>query len=159
MNKYLVFTLLILTGLSSSINAAETVYISSQKAKIFREANFDSDLIAKLEQYEAVEVLGRKGIWIQIKNSDITGWVSRYSVTSVKMFKKKISIFNRIKNFFRTQTKRDRMAIVSTVGGIRGLADGDDESTGKKDFESVKVMETMKLSNDEIDEFIAGNTD
>ena len=108
---------------------------------------------------DAVNVVQRKGVWLQVENSSLNGWVSKYSTTSNKPFKEKISIFTRIKNFFSYDKKRERVAVVSTAGGIRGLAEAEGGgSTGKKDYAAVENMESLKVNPKEVDEFVKGNT-
>lgn len=158
MNRYFVFLLFILVGLSNSLQAAETVYVSSKQAKIYKEASFNSELMTSVKQNDEVELLENKGIWMQVLYFNISGWISRYSVTSSKPPKQKISIFARLKNFFTRDNKRERLVLVSTAGGIRGLSERERDSLGKTNFEDVGKMESMKASEQDIDNFISSNS-
>ena len=158
MNRYIIILLLILAGLSNPLNAAETIYVSSKKAKLYKEANFNSDLIASLKQNDVVQLIEHKGIWMQVNYSDIFGWTSQYSVTSTKPFEESISISERLINFFSNENKRERLTLVSTAGGIRGFADDETDASGKKDFDSVAKMESVKISEVEVENFISSNT-
>ncbi len=158
MNRCFIILLLILAALSNPLNAAETVYVSSKQAKIYKEANFSSDLIASLKQNDAIQLIEHKGIWMQINYSDIFGWMSRFSVTTIKPFKGDISITQRLINFFSGLNKRDRLTLVSTAGGVRGFSDDETDPSGKKDFNSVAMMESVKVSEAEVENFISSNT-
>ena len=157
MNRYLVISLLILAGLANPLNAAVTLYVSSKQANLYKEANFNSDLIASLRQNDALELIENKGIWMQVNYSDISGWTSRYSVTSTKPSTQKASISSRLLNFFNNENKRDRLTLVSTAGGIRGFSSDKSDASGRKDFESVGKMEAAMVSEAEVEQFVASN--
>lgn len=158
MNRCFIISLLILAALSNPLNAAETVYVSSKQAKIYKEANFSSDLIASLKQFDAIQLIEHKGIWMQINYSDIYGWMSQFSVTRIKPFEGDISITQRLINFFSGLNKRSRLTLVSTAGGVRGFSDDETDPSGKKDFNSVAKMESVKVSEVEVENFISSNT-
>ncbi len=157
MNRYLVISLLILAGLANPLNAAVTLYVSSKQANLYKEANFNSELIARLRQNDAIELIEDKGIWMQVNYSDIFGWTSRYSVTSTKPSTEKASISSRLLNFFNNENKRDRLTLVSTAGGIRGFSSDESDASGRKDFESVGKMEAATVSEAEVEQFVASN--
>ncbi len=157
MNRYLVISLLILAGLTNPLNAAVTLYVSSKQANLYKEANFNSDLIASLRQNDAIELIENKGIWMQVNYSDIFGWTSRYSITSTKPSTQKASISSRLLNFFNNENKRDRLTLVSTAGGIRGFSSDESDASGRKDFESVGKMEAATVSEAEIEKFVSSN--
>lgn len=157
MNRYLVISLLILAGLANPLNAAVTLYVSSKQANLYKEANFNSELIARLRQNDAIELIENKGIWMQVNYSDIFGWTSRYSVTSTKPSTEKASISSRLLNFFNNENKRDRLTLVSTAGGIRGFSSDESDASGRKDFESVGKMEAATVSEAEVEQFVASN--
>jgi len=158
MNRYLIVSLLILVGFSIPLNAAETVYVSSKQAKVYKEANFSSDLIASFKQNDAIQLIEHKGIWMQVNYSDIFGWTSQFSVTTIKPSKESISISQRLLNFFNSDNKRDRLTLVSSAGGIRGFSNDETDPSGKKDFESVATMESVKVNEVEVENFVSSNT-
>lgn len=157
MNKLRLLLIVISSAIIGSAFAAETVYVSSRSAKIYQQATFDSEVITRLERDSEVNVIEHSGIWINVNNADISGWVSRYSMTSGKPFKEKISIFSKIKFFLGGGSNRDRMTLVSTAGGVRGLSADDSESAGKKDFKAVEKMESIQISELELEQFVTGN--
>ena len=158
MNRCFLVLLLILAGFSNSLNAEETVYVSSKQAKVYKEANFSSDLIASLKQNDEIQLVEQKGIWMQINYSDIFGWTSQFSITTIKPSKGDISISQRLINFFSSENKRDRLTLVSTAGGVRGFSDDKTDPSGKKDFESVAKMESVKINEAEIENFVSSNS-
>jgi hypothetical protein len=157
MNKLRLLLIVISSAIIGSAFAAETVYVSSRSAKIYQQATFDSEVITRLERDSEVNVIEHSGIWINVNNVDISGWVSRYSMTSAKPFKEKISILSKIKFFLGGGSNRDRMTLVSTAGGVRGLSADDSESAGKKDFKAVEKMESIQISELELEQFVTGN--
>ena len=158
MNRCFLVLLLILAGFSNSLNAEETVYVSSKQAKVYKEANFSSDLIASLKQNDEIQLVEQKGIWMQINYSDIFGWTSQFSITTIKPSKGDISISQRLINFFSSENKRDRLTLVSTAGGVRGFSEDETDPSGKKDFESVAKMESVKINEAEIENFVSSNS-
>ena len=81
--------------------------------------------------------------------------MSRYSLTPDKPFEEKVSIFARLKSFFDNGNSRERLTLVSTAGGIRGLSDYDSESPTSKNFDAVSKMETLVISDKELDNFLS----
>ncbi len=153
-----IFALILIIVSSTVLYAGEIVYVSSKKTHIYQSASLSSDLITVLQRNDEMEVLDQQGVWLQVRASVITGWVSRYSVSSSKPYSQKISIFALLKNFFHTDNKRSRLTLVSTAGGVRGLTDDESDAIGKTDFAAVKIMESIELSETEIDQFVAGNS-
>jgi len=158
MTRCFLFSLLFLVGFSCSLNAEEIGYVSSKQAKVYKEANFSSDLVASLKQNDAIQLIEHKGIWMQINYSDIFGWTSQFSVTTTKPFKGDVSISERLINFFSSENKRDRLSLVSTAGGVRGFSNDETDPSEKKDFEAVAKMESEKISEVEVEKFVSGNS-
>lgn len=143
--------------LSTIVLANDTLFVSSRLAPVYAEASMGSVVLTRLSRNSEVEVISRKGILIHIIHAEGQGWISRYSVTANSPPATKISIFARIKRFFDNGNSRERMTVISTAGGIRGLSDFDEEDTGKKDFVAVQYMESIKPDNRQIADFISGN--
>lgn len=156
MTRYRLILVLYLAAISGAVFAAEFVYVSSKQTNLYQDANLDSELITTLEQNDKAEVMDERGVWVRINFDGISGWVSRYSVSAAKSFEQKVSIFGRLKNFFREDNKRARVTLVSTAGGVRGLTEAESDATGKTDFEAVRIMEAVEISESELDTFIAG---
>ncbi len=157
---YFAVTLVGLSVLSlPGAQTADVVYISSQQAKVHKEANLKSKIVAVLSKSDQVEVVQQQKVWMQVKITEISGWISRYSVSRAKPFESKASIFSRLKNFFQNDNRRVRLAYVSTAGGVRDLTEEESDAAGKTDFKSLRVLEDIDLGDAEIDAFIAGNAE
>ncbi len=159
MTRICLIALILLTVSPAVLYAGNMVYVSSKQTYVYQHASLNSGLMTTLRKDDAVEVLERQGVWLKIRAITITGWVSRYAVSTTKPFSQKVSIFTLLKNFFSTDNKRTRMTLVSTAGGVRGLTDQESDATGKTDFAAVALMESLDISDTEIDEFIARNSD
>ena len=141
-------------GLGNGLHAEDIAYVSSKQTKIYKEASLNSDLMTVLQQNEKVLVLDQQGVWWQIKYTELSGWLSRYSVSSAKPPKEKNSVFGRLKNFFSSDSKRARVTLVSTAGSVRGLTEEQSDALGKTDFKAVLRMESFLVSEAEVDDFV-----
>jgi uncharacterized protein YgiM (DUF1202 family) len=144
-------------GISNGLHAEDIAYVSSKQTNIYKEASLNSDLMTVLKQNDRVLVLDQQGVWWQIKYTELSGWLSRYSVSTAKPPAQKISIFSRLKNFFSSDSKRARVTLVSTAGSIRGLTEEQSDATGKTDFKAVAKMENYRVSDADVDAFVAGS--
>lgn len=152
-----IIILIALLGFHSQLLAIDNMYVSSGTARVYESANFQSKLLVTLERNAELDVLEQKDTWIRAQNSSVTGWISRYSLTPDKPFKEKISIFTRLKSFFDNGNSRERLTLVSTAGGIRGLSDYGSESPTSKNFNTVAKMETLVISDKDLEVFLSGN--
>ena len=141
-------------GLGSGLHAEDIAYVSSKRTNIYKEASLNSDLMTVLQQNEKVLVLDQQGVWWQIKYTELSGWLSRYSVSSAKPPEQKNSVFGRLKNFFSSDSKRARVTLVSTAGSVRGLTEEQSDALGKTDFKAVSRMEDFLVSEAEVDDFV-----
>jgi len=147
----------LLTSLASGLQAEDIVYVSSKETKIYKEASLKSDLMTVLKQNDQVLVVDQQGVWWQIKYTELSGWLSRYSVSATKPPAEKISVFGRLKNFFNSDNQRARVTLVSTAGSIRGLTEAESDAVGKTDFKAVAIMESYRVGERDIDNFIASS--
>lgn len=155
--SYLLLFLLI--GFCNGPHAEDIAYVSSKKTNIYKEANLNSGLMTVLKQNDEVRVIEEQGIWLQIRFVELSGWLSRYSVSLVKPITDKVSVFSRLKNFFSNENKRARVTLVSTAGGVRGLTEEESDASGKTDFQALATMESITASEDELDDFVTGSAD
>jgi hypothetical protein len=151
-----VLLLLIGTASIACIAQAEDVaYVSSKQTKIYKEANLNSDLMTVLDQNDRVLVLNQSGVWWQIQYTELSGWLSRYSVSTAIPATEKISVFGRLKNFFSSDSKRARVTLVSTAGSARGLTESESDAVGRTDFKAVATMESYGVDTAAVDAFVA----
>ncbi len=74
-------TLLILIALAAPIYAAAGDAGTALKADSMRAEPFaDAKTIGSINKNDSVDILGKKGAWLQIKNKNNTGWVRLLSV-------------------------------------------------------------------------------
>jgi uncharacterized protein YgiM (DUF1202 family) len=154
--KFLITVFVAFVVAFSTAQAADQVYVSSKKVKLYSEANYRSDTLTRLEKGTALDVLDQKGKWMEVRYNALKGWVPSYSVSETEP-QKKVSFFNRLKGFFSYDSKRSRTSNISTAGGIRGLAEDEEGASGKKDFAAVEKMEQMRVDDAEVEKFIEGN--
>ena len=154
--RFAILVSVCLISLAGAADAEDIAYVSSKETRIYREASLNSDLMTVLKQNDQVLVVDEQGVWWQIKHTDLLGWLSRYSVSTVKPPEEKISVFSRLKKFFSSDSKRARVTLVSTAGSIRGLTEEESDAAGKTDFKAVAIMEGYRVSEQDIDNFIAG---
>jgi len=140
----------------SVAQAAEQVFVSSKKVKLYTGANYSSEAVTELKKGDELNVLSQKGNWMEVQHAAVKGWVPGYSVSKTKP-KEKVSFFNRLKSFFTSDSKRARTSTISTAGGVRGLAEDGEAASGKKDFEAVEKMEQLQVKDEEIEKFVEEN--
>ncbi len=141
----------------ASAQSGAVAYISSREAQVHAQASLDSATVAVLEINDEVEIVERRKVWLQVKKDALIGWVSRYSISTAKPSPEKLSIVTRLKNFFSNENRRVRLTYVSTAGGIRNLTEDESDAAGRTDFRALRALESMILSDSEIDQFIADN--
>jgi hypothetical protein len=151
-----VFLLMIgLAGMGSIAQAEDIAYVSSKQTRIYEEANLNSDLMTVLKQNDQVLVLDQRGVWWQVRFTELSGWLSRYSVSTAKPPAEKISVFGRLKNFFSSDSKRARVTLVSTAGSARGLTEAESDAIGRTNFKAVAQMESFGVDDEQVDSFVA----
>jgi len=156
MNKIVKLLILVFVFFSSA-QAAELAFVNSKKIKLYEQANYKSDFITQLKKGDELEIIKKKNKWVEVKHAALKGWVPAYSISKNKPKIEKLSFFNRLKSFFMGENKRARTSTISTAGGIRGLAEGEEDSSGKKDYESLKKMEKMTVTDEEVEQFVEEN--
>lgn len=138
----------------STANAASPVFVSSEQATIYKNASFSSQAIVKLGKNDLVDVVSEKGVWLKVKYAQYSGWISRYTVSNSKPPDEKISILGRLKRLLGDNDKRDRLILISTAGGIRGLTEEESDAVGRTDFKALSAIESISVSRDEIQQFL-----
>lgn len=137
----------------TSAQAAQQVYVNSKKVNLYQLDNFRSDVISQLRKGDELNVIKYRDKWVRVKHLSLQGWVPRYSISDTKPRTEKVSFFTRFKRFLRGDSQRARVSTVSTAGGLRGLTDEETENSGNKDYEAVKKMEELLVSEQEVEQF------
>lgn len=155
MTRLLVGCIFVITA--TIVQANNIQFVSSRLAPVYVQANLGSRILTRLTRNTEIEVISQKGIWMNVIYADGQGWISRYSVTANSPPETKISILDRLKRFFDNGNSRERLTLISTASGIRGLSDVGHEDTGKKDFTAVQYMESIQPDDHQIAKFISDN--
>ena len=82
----------------------------------------------------------------------------KYSISDTRPRTEKVSFFTRLKRFLRSDNShRARASTVSTAGGLRGLTDEETENSGVRDYESLRKMEQLTVTEKEVEQFSQGD--
>lgn len=136
--KYLV-KIAIIIALGANIHAlagdsATAIKIDSLRAEPFA----DAKTVGSLNKNESIEILSKKGAWLQVKSKKSTGWVRLLSVKRGGASSSGSSIADVASG--RTGTGK----VVSTTG-IRGLS-AEELKAAKFNEDEMKKMESYTLS-------------
>lgn len=136
--KYLV-KIAIIIALGANIHAlagdsATAIKIDSLRAEPFA----DAKTVGSLNKNESIEILSKKGAWLQVKSKKSTGWVRLLSVKRVGASSSGSSIADVASG--RTGTGK----VVSTTG-IRGLS-AEELKAAKFNEVEMKKMESHTLT-------------
>jgi hypothetical protein len=147
------YLILFLTLCSGSLSA-QTLYITSQKAKVMAEPAFNASLLTTLELGTEVTQLQRQGAWLQIKTQqDVTGWISRFLARDTPP-SERVTVLPS-EGDIELRDVRRRTSALTTAAAARGLARSADSGDSlASDPEGVIYMEAFEPSNDEILSFI-----
>lgn len=151
--KYPISTLL----LASSLVLGSTVFSqavaaelgTALKADTLRAEPFaDAKSAGNLSKSEAVEILNKKGAWLQIKTKTSTGWVRLLSV-------KRTSTGNNVlKGAVDVASGRTGTGKVVSTTGIRGLS-ADELKAAQFNEAEIKKLESHGVSANEAKQFAA----
>lgn len=130
--------LIVLSLLVPLIAVAETG--TALKADVLRVEPFsDAKTLSPIAKGESVEVLTKKGAWLQIKNKKNTGWVRIFSV------RRGVSSTNQVKGVLDVANGRAGTGQVISTTGVRGL-DAEEIKQAKFNEEEIKSLESLTLS-------------
>lgn len=123
--------------LASPLIAAETG--TALKADTLRAEPFaDAKSAGALTQNESLQILNKKGAWLQIKTKKSTGWVRLLSV-------KRTSTGNALQGTVDVATGRAGTGKVVSTTGIRGLS-AEELQTAQFNEAEMKKMESYTVS-------------
>lgn len=123
--------------LASPLMAAETG--TALKADTLRAEPFaDAKSAGTLTQNESLQILNKKGAWLQVKTKKSTGWVRLLSV-------KRTSTGNALQGTVDVATGRAGTGKVVSTTGIRGLS-AEELQTAQFNEAEMKKMESYTVS-------------
>jgi Bacterial SH3 domain len=134
----LVSSTILLAGMMNQATAAELG--TALKADTLRAEPFaDAKSAGSLTKNESVEILNKKGAWLQIKTTKNTGWVRLLSV------KRASTGGNSIKGAVDVASGRAGTGKVVSTTGIRGLS-ADELKAAKFNESEIKKLESYEVS-------------
>lgn len=143
----------------SPLCSAQTQYIRSLQCKLMASPNFKAEVLTTLSQGVEVNVLERQGVWVKIETPEkLSGWVSKFLLSQVKPDENASGVLE----FKEEDLKnvRQRASVITTAAAARGLTAKDIEAgvntpvVGGQNFEALKLMESYRPSDAEIEAFI-----
>lgn len=140
--KYLLLALLLpAIGIAAELGTA--LKTDTLRVEPFSDAK-TSGTIAK---NETVEILNKKGAWLQIKTQQNTGWVRIFSVK-----RGSASNTNQAKGVYDVASGRASTGKVISTTGIRGLS-AEELKAAKFNEEEMKKLESYAVSADDSQQF------
>lgn len=136
----------LMMGLVSFNSLAETVYVSSLKAKLLIEPSFKAASITTLNKGTELEIVQKKRNWYQVKTPEQQGWLLKFAVKPTPP-NNRISV---LPSDEETQLKdvRRRTSTITTAAAARGLAAVSTDSGNdpyKSDMKAVEWMESFVI--------------
>ena len=121
---------------------------SALKADTLRtEPYSDAKTIGSIAKNETVEILAKKGAWLQIKTQKSTGWVRIFSVK-----RGTASNTNQAKGVYDVASGRASTGKVISTTGIRGLS-AEELKAAKFNEEEMKKLENFAVSAEDSQKF------
>lgn len=140
MKKFFIYFSIFLFG--TSLFAAPKMYISEKDVSLKSSTSFFASKIGSLKYGDQVTVLETNGKWSKIQSintPDLSGWVSSSQLT-----KRKIMASN---NYFSADTSELALA-------GKGFSSSKSKRKVKSNFDSIKIIEEVNLTEEELLEFI-----
>lgn len=141
---------------------AKTVFVSSMKTALYKDADRKSSKVISLKRGSRLTVIQQKGSWLNVKFANKKGWVSKI-VTSKTKPGAKVSLLGNAGTNARIHARKRASSDV-TAASARGLMDEDSSNKGRARAgeglsdryakEAVYVMERMFIGEDDLLNFL-----
>ena len=139
---------LFIIGLASPISVVAGEAGTALKADTLRGTPFaDAKSVGTLNKNEAVDILAKKGAWLQLKTNKSTGWVRLLSVK-----RGGVSSGNQVKGLADVASGRAGTGKVVSTTGIRGLS-AEELKTAQFNETEMKKLESYTLTPSEGQKF------
>jgi hypothetical protein len=148
MRKFTLFCFMLIAGIGSSISnvALSAESGTALKADTLRTQPFaDAKSSGALIKNEPLDILEKKGAWLQVKTKKSTGWVRLLSV-------KRTSTSNNVKGTIDVATGRAGTGKVVSTTGIRGLSAEELKSAQFNEAE-IKKLESLAVNKADAQQF------
>lgn len=142
---------------------SETVYVQSAKAQLKAQARMDAADVAPLSRGDALEVLGKEGIWFQTRSTEgaaagKTGWVSKLFVSSQRPIGYNTLLTDVQEDLSKSSRRRTSSYDVSAAArGLTAVSTRSREGQGqyRPDFYTLELIEKQQPTPQQLAEFQA----
>ncbi len=144
--------------LMSTVNAQETYYVQSAKAKIMASPSFKAAVLGEAFKGFKLAAIGKQGMWMKVRFNDKDGFVSTLLVSNRPPMEK-VGVIKGDDSEIKQGVRR-RASSYTSAAAARGLAQDDRRRLSreeKSDYESIEKMESFTLSAEEVSRFMEGN--
>lgn len=140
--KWLLFALL-LPAISIAAELGTALKADTLRVEPFS----DAKTVGNIAKNETVEIISKKGAWLQIKTQKNTGWVRIFSVK-----RGTASNTNQAKGVYDVASGRASTGKVISTTGIRGLS-AEELKAAKFNEEEMKKLENFAVSAEDSQKF------
>lgn len=146
--KHLVLKIMLATSLASPALGLCGEAGTALKADTLRATPFaDAKSVGSLKKNDAVDILAKKGAWLQVKTKKTTGWVRLLSIK-----RGGASASNQVKGIADVASGRAGTGKVVSTTGIRGLS-AEELKTAQFSETEMKKLESYTLTPDDGQKF------
>ncbi len=141
---------------ASTLSAAETLYVQSNKAKLLETPQFNAPAVGELQKGNEVNVLQQQKRWVEVEYQGNSGWLSRFLLSDHPPLKK-VTVLGDGETLKLEENARRRASAVTTAGAARGLSADDrkrSNSGDKSDYFALEKVENYKVEDKAVTEFI-----
>jgi len=136
----------LLTAFACSQAAAAETGVALKADQLRADTFSDAKVVGSVNKNDAVEILNKKGAWLQIKSAGKTGWVRLLTV------KRNSTGGSNVAGVVGVATGRSGTGKVVSTTGIRGLS-AEDLKTAQFNEAETKKMESYTVNTDEAKQF------
>jgi uncharacterized protein YgiM (DUF1202 family) len=136
----------LLTAFACSQAAATETGVALKADQLRADTFSDAKVVGSINKNDAVEILNKKGAWLQIKAAGKTGWVRLLTV------KRNSSSGNNVAGVVGVATGRSGTGKVVSTTGIRGLS-AEDLKTAQFNEAETKKLESNTVSAEEAKQY------
>ena len=136
----------LLTAFACSQAAAAETGVALKADQLRADTFSDAKVVGSVSKNDAVEILNKKGAWLQIKSAGKTGWVRLLTV------KRNNTGGNNVAGVVGVATGRSGTGKVVSTTGIRGLS-AEDLKTAQFNEAETKKLESYTVNADDAKQF------
>jgi hypothetical protein len=143
---------------SGALQAQDTYYVQSVKARILAEPSFKAKVIGESTKGTKLLSSGRQGSWVKVLLYQKEGFVSSLLLSKTPPLEKQRLIKGEGADI--KQSVRRRASTYTSAAAARGLAQDDRRrlsSEEKTDYFGLEKMESFTVSSEEVARFMEGN--